>query len=267
MSESLKSKLYEIIFGTDTPLGKTYDVFLIIGILLSSILIMLESIASIQLKYGSIINIFEWIFVVLFTLEYFLRLYIVKRKKRYAFSFFGIIDLLSVLPAYIGFLIPSARYLMLIRVFRLLRLFRVFKMVRYVEESGTLMRALRASKPKISVFLLTIMFIVVFTGSLMYIIEGPQNGFDNIPESMYWAIVTVSTVGYGDISPQTNLGKIVSSLLMIVAYGIIAVPTGIITSEIHSATKKSAKMATCPHCFSEDHSIDAMFCNKCGGKL
>lgn len=267
MSDSLKSKLYQIIFETDTPAGKTYDVFLIIAIASSSILIMIESISSVQLKYGNVIDIFEWFFVILFTMEYFLRLYIVKRRKKYALSFFGMIDLFSILPAYIGFLIPSARYLMLIRVFRLLRLFRVFKMVRYVEESGTLMRALRASKPKISVFLLTIMFIVIFTGSLMYIIEGPENGFENIPESMYWAIVTVSTVGYGDISPQTSLGKIISSLLMIVAYGIIAVPTGIITSEIHTASKKSAKLATCPHCFSEDHSIDAIFCNKCGGKL
>lgn len=267
MSEALKSKLYQIIFEAETPAGKAYDVFLIIVIALSSLLIMLESIVAVQIRFSGVLNFFEWIFIILFSIEYLLRLYVVKSKKKYAFSFFGLIDLFSILPAYIGFLIPSARFLMLIRVFRLLRLFRVFKMVRYVEESGTILRALRASRPKIIVFLLTIMFIVIFSGTLMYIVEGPQNGFVNIPESMYWAIVTVSTVGYGDISPQTNLGKLISSLLMIVAYGIIAVPTGIITSEINTASRKPVKMATCPHCYSEDHSIDAVYCNKCGGRL
>lgn len=267
MSDSLKSKLYHMIFEAETPSGKAYDVCLIFAITLSSVLIMLESIASIQAQFGNILNIFEWIFIILFLLEYILRLYIVNNKRKYAFSFFGLIDLFSIIPGFVGFLLPTARYLMLIRIFRLLRLFRVFKMVRYVEESGTILRALRASKPKIIVFLLTILFIVIFTGSLMYIVEGPSNGFVNIPESMYWAIVTVSTVGYGDISPQTSFGKIISSLLMIVAYGIIAVPTGIITSEIHMATKKSVKMATCPRCFSEDHSIDANLCNKCEEKL
>jgi len=196
-----------------------------------------------------------------------LRIYIVKQRRQYIFSFFGLVDLFSIFPAYVSFLLPSARFLMVIRVFRLLRLFRIFKMMRYVEESGTLIRALRASRPKIIVFLFTIMFIVIITGSTMYVIEGPQYGFNNIPESMYWAIVTVTTVGYGDISPQTPAGKLISSLLMVVAYGIIAVPTGIITSELASASKKTVQLATCPHCFSEDHASDAIFCNKCGGRL
>lgn len=267
MSDTLKSKLYNIIFESDTPKGKAYDVFLIISIMVSSLLIMLESITSVQNQYGSLLYGLEWFFVLLFTAEYLLRLYIVKRRRHYAVSFFGLVDLLSILPAYVGFLLPSARFLMVIRVFRLLRLFRIFKMVRYVEESGTLIRALRASRPKITVFLFTIMFIVIVAGSLMYIVEGPQYGFDNIPESMYWAIVTVTTVGYGDISPQTAIGKVISSFLMVVAYGIIAVPTGIITSELSSASQKTVKLATCPHCFSEDHAADAMYCNKCGGRL
>ncbi|SCZ80105.1 ion transporter [Acidaminobacter hydrogenoformans] len=267
MREALKSKLYEIIFEAETPEGKAYDVFLIISIIISSLLIMLESVVSIQMTYGTLLFRLEWFFVILFTLEYFLRLYVVKRRRHYAVSFFGFVDLLSILPAYASIFLPTARFLMLIRVFRLLRLFRIFKMVRYVEESGTLIRALRASRPKITVFLLTIVFIVVLAGALMYIVEGPQYGFDNIPESMYWAIVTVTTVGYGDISPQTPIGKLISSLLMVIAYGIIAVPTGIITSELSAAEKKSVKLATCPHCFSEDHAVDAVYCNKCGGKL
>lgn len=267
MSESLKNKLYHIIFEAETPEGKAYDVILILSILLSSLLIMLESVESFQRDYGTLLYRLEWFFVLLFTLEYLLRLYIVKRRRHYAFSFFGLVDLFSILPAYVSLLLPAARFLMVIRVFRLLRLFRVFKMVRYVEESGTLIRALRASRPKIIVFLFTILFIVIIAGALMYIVEGPQNGFSNIPESMYWAIVTVSTVGYGDISPQTPAGKLISSLLMIVAYGIIAVPTGIITSEISTASRRPVKMATCPHCFSEDHAADAVYCNKCGGRL
>jgi voltage-gated potassium channel len=267
LHESLKSQLYHIIFESDTPKGKAYDVLLIISIIVSSILIMMESVVSLQLKYGALLYVMEWFFVILFTLEYILRIYIVKRKRKYITSFFGLVDLMSILPAYVSLLLPAARFLMIIRVLRLLRLFRVLKMVRYVEESGTLIQALRASKPKITVFMFTILFIVTIVGAMMYIIEGPENGFDNIPESMYWAVVTVTTVGYGDISPQTSFGKLISSLLMIVAYGIIAVPTGIITHELSIASRKSVKMATCPHCFSEDHAVDAVYCNKCGGAL
>lgn len=267
MSESMKNKLYHIIFEAETPSGRAYDIMLIVSIAVSSLLIMIESIESVRIQYGGILAFFEWIFVFLFSIEYILRLYIVKRKKEYATSFFGLIDLFAILPAFIGLLLPSARYLMVIRVFRLLRLFRIFKMVRYVEESGTLMRALKASKPKITVFLFTVMFIVIISGSLMYIVEGPENGFVHIPESIYWAIVTISTVGYGDISPQTTLGKFISGVLMIIAYGIIAVPTGIITSEITLASKNPSKMATCSNCFSEDHAADAEYCYKCGEKL
>ena len=267
MSDALKNRLYQIIFKTETKEGRAYDIFLILSITLSTLLIIFESVDGLFYPYRNVFSFFEWFFVIIFSIEYILRLYVVKDSKGYAFSFYGLVDLFSILPAYISFFIPAARFLMVIRVFRLLRLFRVFKMMRYVEESGTLIRALRASRPKITVFLFTIIFIVIFTGALMYIVEGPQNGFNNIPESIYWAIVTVSTVGYGDISPQTPLGKLISSVLMIVAYGIIAVPTGIITSEMNNASKKAVKLATCPNCFSEDHSADAIYCNKCGNLL
>lgn len=267
MSEKLKKCLYHIVFEAETAEGKAYDVLLILSITISSLFIILESVQSIRLAYGDYLHVLEWVFSIVFTLDYFLRIYITKKPKAYIFSFFGLIDLFSTLPAYLSLLLPTARYLMVLRVLRLLRLFRIFKMVRYMQEAGLLLRALRASRHKITVFLFTIVFIVIITGAFMYAIEGPQNGFDNIPESIYWAIVTVSTVGYGDISPQTPLGKILSSILMIVAYGIIAVPTGIITSEIHSVTKKRVKFATCSNCFSEDHAIDAEYCNKCGTKL
>lgn len=263
----IKDKLHGIIFESNTPAGKTFDVILIIMILSNSILIIAESVDSIRNAYGTLISILGWFFIVAFTIEFILRILIVKKKKSYIFSFFGIIDLLAIIPAYIGFFLPQIRFLTVIRSFRLLRLFSILKMGRYVNESGQLMRALKASRPKITVFLFAIFFIVVIVGSLMYVIEGPQYGFDNIPESMYWAIVTVSTVGYGDISPQTPIGKFISSILMIIAYGIIAVPTGIISHELANTPKNPNDSILCKYCGTKAYSESDKFCSKCGKSL
>ncbi|TYQ16696.1 UNVERIFIED_CONTAM: voltage-gated potassium channel [Acetivibrio alkalicellulosi] len=262
--KKFKDKLHDIIFETNTPAGKLFDILLIVTILGNSILIILESVDVIKNSYGIVLNLFGWIFLVIFSIEYILRIFVVKNKLAYVFSFFGLIDLFAVLPVYFGILFPQLRFLVIIRVFRLLRLFSIFKMGRYIEESSHLIRALKSSKPKILVFLFTILFIIIIVGSMMYIIEGPENGFTNIPESMYWAIVTISTVGYGDISPQTSVGKLLSSLLMITAYGIIAVPTGIISHELAITSKNDEIAKTCPDCQTRPHSKDDVYCSKCG---
>lgn len=262
-----KDQLYIIIFESDTPNGKAFDIGLIICILCSSLLVMAFSIEILRERYGTIMFFLEWLFIGIFTLEYILRIICARKRLRYITSFFGIVDLLAILPVFISFFIPAANYLVIVRIFRLLRLFRVLKMVRYVEESGILLKALIASKPKIIVFLITIFSIITIVGSLMYVIEGPENGFTSIPESMYWAIVTVSTVGYGDISPQTGIGKLLASLLMIVAYGILAVPTGIISYELAQGAKHSSAKKVCPNCNTKGHGPDAEFCRKCGVRL
>lgn len=263
----LKEKLYSIIFEADTQAGKAFDMMLIVIILCNSFLIIAESMEDIRNSYGMWITVLGWFFVGIFTLEYLLRIYIVKNKVAYLLSFFGIIDLLAIIPAYFAVFLPSMRFLVVIRIFRLLRLFSILKMGRYVDESGHLLRALKASRAKITVFLCTILFIVIIVGSMMYIVEGPENGFESIPESMYWAIVTISTVGYGDISPQTSLGKLLSSLLMITAYGILAVPTGIISHELANTSTRGERTKICPQCKAEAHSREDKFCWKCGGSL
>jgi voltage-gated potassium channel len=267
INQKIIDKLYKIIFGTDTPAGKAFDIILIISIICNSILIIAESVDVIRNPYGLWIEALGWIFIVIFTLEYILRILIVNRKRAYIFSFFGIIDLLAILPAFLGLLLPQIRFLTVIRTFRLLRLFSILKMGRYLDESNHLLRALKASRAKITVFLFTILFVIVIVGSMMYVIEGPQHGFGSIPESMYWAIVTVSTVGYGDISPQTVIGKLVASLLMIIGYGIIAVPTGIISHELTNTSKKREKGKICPSCHAEAYTEGDQFCSKCGTSL
>lgn len=267
MDDKIKDKLYTIIFGTDTPAGRTFDIVLIITILCNSILTIAESVDTIRNSYEPLIAALGWLFVVIFTIEYIVRILVVKRKSAYVVSFFGIIDLLAILPIYFSFFIPSVRFLGVIRIFRLIRLFSILKMGRYIIESSHLLRALRASIAKITVFVATMIFIVVIIGTVMYIIEGPENGFNNIPESMYWAIVTISTVGYGDISPQTSMGKLFSSLLMISAYGVLAVPTGIISHELANTYKTTDELKTCPHCYSKYYSKDDHFCSKCGTSL
>ncbi|WP_041720663.1 ion transporter [Alkaliphilus metalliredigens] len=263
----MKEKLHTIIFGTDTPAGKAFDVMLIIAIIGNSLLVIAESVDSIRNAYGLLITALTGFFLIIFTIEYILRLLIVERQKDYVLSFFGIIDLLAILPIYFSFFLPQVRFLVVIRTFRLLRLFSILKMGRYIDESSQLLRALKASKAKISVFLFTMLFIIMLVGSMMYIIEGPENGFVNIPESMYWAVVTVSTVGYGDISPQTPVGKLLSSLLMIVGYGILAVPTGIISHELANTPKGVVKTKICQKCNTEANSQADRFCSNCGSSF
>lgn len=294
MNQSLppwKKTISRIIYETDTPAGYAFDVMLIITILINSLLIIVESVESIRLIHGPTLLLIQYVFVAVFTVEYVLRIIVVEDRRRYLASFFGIIDLLAIVPFYVAFLFPVARLFPVLRTLRLLRLFSVFKMARYVDEAGTLMKALRASRPKITIFLATILFIIIIVGAVMYTVEGPENGFVNIPESMYWAVVTVSTVGYGDISPQTQLGKLIASFLMIVGYGIIAVPTGIITSEMThlSRTAKSTPPSEealalvlkeaigpppvekaarqCLHCGSLVPLADSLYCHRCGKPL
>ena len=266
-SNESKDKLYRIIFESDTPQGKLFDVILIVSILLSVIVVMLDSVKRINVSYGMLLYGIEWFFTILFTIEYILRLFCSKRPVGYALSFFGVVDLLAILPTYGSLLIPGSRYLIVIRILRVLRIFRILKLVQYVSEAGLLMRALYASRRKIIVFLFTVLTLVVIFGSLMYVIEGKENGFTSIPRSIYWAIVTLTTVGYGDISPKTNLGQTIAAFVMILGYAIIAVPTGIVTVELSRAKEIKDSNKLCPRCNRRDHEPDANFCKNCGEKL
>jgi len=260
-------KLHEIIFEADTTSGKWFDIILIISIILSVIAILLDSIMAINQKYGQQLFVIEWFFTILFTIEYILRLTCVRRPIRYTTSFFGVIDLLAILPTYISLILPGGQYLIVIRILRVLRIFRVLKLVKYLSEARILMHALRESRRKVTVFLFTVFTLVVIFGSLMYLIEGGTNGFTSIPRSIYWAIVTLTTVGYGDISPQTVLGQMIASAVMIFGYAIIAVPTGIVTVELSKAQTKKVSTQACPDCSAEGHDPDAKFCKICGEKL
>lgn len=261
-----RNTLYTIIFEADTPAGKFFDEVLILTILFSVIVVMLDSVSSITVLHGGLFHSLEWVFTILFTVEYLLRMSCVGRPIRYTTSFFGIIDLLAILPTYLSLFLPGSQYLLVIRSLRLLRVFRVLKLAYYIGEADLLMRALRASRRKITLFLFTVLNLVVILGSLMYVIEGAESGFTSIPRSIYWAIITLTTVGYGDIVPQTNLGQALASLVMITGYSIIAVPTGIVTSEITYASKHS-KGKVCQNCSFEGHDIDAKFCKRCGARL
>ncbi|ELR68160.1 Potassium voltage-gated channel subfamily KQT [Fulvivirga imtechensis AK7] len=263
-----KDILHEIIFEADTPGGKVFDVILLIAIILSVVAVMLESVAKIKLEYGHVLYIAEWVFTILFTIEYVTRLLIVTRPFKYAISFLGIIDLLSVIPTYLSLIFVGAQSLLVIRSIRLLRVFRVFKLARFLGEASQLMSALKASRPKIIVFIGAVFTMVVILGTLMYLIEGGENGFTSIPKSIYWAVVTLTTVGYGDIAPQTVLGQGLATLIMILGYGIIAVPTGIVSAEM-TRQKPYSPVSTqaCPHCGAEGHDSDAAYCKKCGGHL
>ena len=265
-NQTLKDKLYEIIFESDTPAGKRFDVLLIISILLSVIIVLLDSVQFYNNKYGDILYMMEWIFTILFTIEYFLRIYCIKRPFLYTKSFFGIIDLLSILPTYISIILPASRYLSVIRILRVLRIFRILKLILYIGEANLLLDALISSRRKITVFLFFIFTMVTIIGSIMYLIEGEANGFTSIPLSIYWAIVTITTVGYGDISPQTELGRLFASFAMILGYATIAVPTGIISAE-YSTMKQKFNNTVCPDCANEDHEDDAEFCKTCGSML
>lgn len=272
---TLRHRLYGVIFEHDTPAGRAFDLALILTILLSVVAVMLDSVAWISQRYGSWLVTLEWIFTALFTIEYCLRLYSAPRPLRYAFSFFGLIDFLAILPSYLSLLFPGSRFLLTIRVVRVLRIFRVLKLVQFVGEANVLSQALRRSRHKIAVFLLAVLSAVVVVGSLMYLIEGPRAGFTSIPTSIYWAIVTLTTVGYGDIAPQTALGQSLAALLMITGYGIIAVPTGIVTVELGRASAgaatgtatTAASQRLCPACGKGGHDADAAHCKHCGAPL
>jgi voltage-gated potassium channel len=266
-ARSWRANANRIIFEADTPAGKAFDVLLIAAILLSISTVMLESIDAVQQRYGAELRTAEWGFTVLFTVEYALRLVCAARPTRYARSFFGIVDLLSIVPTYASVLIPGAQALLVIRTLRILRVFRVLKLANYIRESETLLRALYASRRKISVFLFTVFTLVVVFGSLMYVVEGPESGFTSIPRGIYWAIVTLTTVGYGDIAPQTNLGQTIAAMIMILGYGIIAVPTGIITAELAFAGGRIVSKNRCPACSAGGHDADAAHCKMCGASL
>lgn len=261
----LRHKLHTLIFEADTRTGKIFDIILIIAIMLSVIVVMLDSIAEYKAEYGDLFLALEWFFTILFSIEYLLRLDSVAKPSKYAKSFYGVIDLLAVLPTYFSLILPGSQYLLVIRILRVLRIFRILKFVQFVAEAQLLGKALRASRKKITVFLFVVFTVVVIFGSLMYLIEGEENGFESIPHSIYWAIVTLTTVGYGDISPHTALGRTLASFIMILGYGIIAVPTGIVTAEL--ATVKRESTQACPSCSHEGHDDDAEFCKFCGEKL
>jgi voltage-gated potassium channel len=269
MIKNVKNRLYEIVFEADTPTGKYFDLFLFLAILISVFVVMLESIERIRDNYAITLRTIEWGFTLLFTAEYIVRIWIVTYKTKYIFSFYGIIDLLAILPTYLGIILPGTSHsLAIIRSMRLLRVFRILKLPRYVNESQKLMRALISSKQKIGVFFFFVIILVVILGTIMYLVEDKESGFTSIPQSIYWAVVTLTTVGYGDIAPATDLGRFIASLVMIIGYAIIAIPTGIITTEIYRhRDKKEITTIVCPNCLKEGHDNDASHCKYCGEEI
>lgn len=268
-ADGRRARLHQIVFEADTPAGRAFDLALIGAILVSVVLVSMETVGGLPPAAYRWMRAGEWALTLLFTVEYALRLYAVRRPLRYARSFFGIVDLLAILPTYVSLLVPGGQYLLTVRVLRLLRIFRILKLTHFLTEAHGLGRALRQSARKISVFLLTVATIVVIVGSLMFLIERPSRGFTSIPASMYWAIVTLTTVGYGDIAPQSNLGRALASLLMLLGYGIIAIPTGIVTVELANVAREEANATTqaCPACMLQGHAPDALFCRRCGERL
>lgn len=264
---SLRHRLHDTIFQHDDPAERAFDVVLIVAILLSVAVVMLDSVASIAARYGTLLYVAEWFFTILFTVEYLLRLWTARRPLAYARSFYGVVDLLSVLPTWLSIFFPPGRFLVAFRVLRVLRVFRILKLAEYVEQGAVLAAALRASRYKITVFVSTVLTVTIVVGSLMYLIEGSASGFTSIPQSVYWAIVTLTTVGYGDVAPASPLGKALAATLMIMGYGIIAVPTGIVTLELDRASRASDTKRVCPGCGVARHDADATFCKHCGTQL
>ncbi len=271
-----RTKLHEIIYEADTPAGKLFDVLLLIVILASIVFVMLESVKSIDNKYHDLLNMAEWIVTILFSLEYIARIVSVKKPLKYILSFYGIIDLLSTIPKYLSLVFVGTHALVALRALRLLRVFRILKLARYLGASNNLVSALKASKAKISVFLFAVLIVAIILGTIMYMVEGEENGFTNIPKSVYWCIVTLTTVGFGDIAPQTPLGQFIASLVMILGYGIIAVPTGIVSAEYTNQKNLKDKplelphnlnTESCPNCSADNHRTGAEYCYHCGHKL
>ena len=264
---TVKEKLYTVIFGTDTPAGRYFDLFLIAAILCSVVAVLLDSMASFQNRFAGQLYLVEWGFTLLFTLEYITRIYCSPNPRAYATSFYGIVDFVAILPTYISLLFPPASLLLVIRLLRVLRIFRVLKLIQYSGEANVLLRSMAMSRRKIFVFLFSVLILVTIFGSLMYIIEGPEYGFTSIPRSIYWAIVTVTTVGYGDITPHTILGQVVAALAMLTGYAIIAVPTGIISAELITEMQRERRRIRCNNCEKSDHDVDANYCRYCGTEL
>lgn len=262
-----RARGHEVIFEADTRAGRAFDVGLILAIGLSVLVVVLESVEDVRARHGTLLRAAEWGFTALFTVEYGLRLFCVARPARYARSFFGLVDLLAILPSYLSVLLPGAQAMTVIRALRILRVFRVLKLGAYVRESEALLQALSASRRKIEVFLFAVVSLVVIFGSLMYLVEGPENGFDSIPRGIYWAVVTLTTVGYGDISPGTPTGQAVAAVIMILGYGILAVPTGIVSAELVRGAHGPVSARACPACGASGHDHDASHCKHCGHAL
>lgn len=261
---NFRKKAFDVLFEADTPLGKHFNITLLIVILLSVLIVVLESVQSIRNNNIQLLIALEWVFTVIFTLEYLFRIYVTDRPFRYIFSFYGIIDLLAILPAFLAIFFVGAHSLLIVRTFRLLRVFRILKISRYLKAAQNLSKALVASRAKVGVFLFAVLIVVVFLGAVMYLVEGEKNGFTSIPKSIYYTIVTLTTVGFGDITPQTTLGQVISSIVMILGYAIIAVPTGIISVEI---ARSAQNTQVCPGCLKSGHDDDAKYCYHCGEEL
>ncbi|AUM71172.1 ion transporter [Pseudomonas fluorescens] len=266
-SDNWRERLYVIIFQTDTVAGRRFDSTLLLIILASLVIVMLDSIDSVHKNYAALLAGIEWGFTFIFIVEYGLRLYCSPKPLRYAFSFYGLVDLLAIVPGILALYYSDAQYLLIIRIIRMLRIFRVLKLSPYLKQANYLMAALRGSKQKIIVFLVSVSTLVTVFGTLMYVIEGPEHGFTSIPKGIYWAIVTLTTVGFGDIVPKTPLGQVVSSLVMITGYSIIAVPTGIFTAELATAMRGDRLQHDCPVCSKNSHEHGAAFCSRCGNAL
>lgn len=263
----LKTTLYSIIFGTESKAGKLFDVALICVIVMSVLILMLDSVVSVAIRFGSLLFILEWMFTIVFTIEFIVRLYCCPNHWRYLRSFYGVIDLCSVLPSYLALFFPGANYILVVRLLRVLRVFRVLKLARYLSEANVLVRSMMLSRRKVSVFFLVILILAVIFGSIMYVVEGPENGFTSIPTSIYWTIVTITTVGYGDITPQTALGQVVAAAVMLTGYSILTVPTGILTAELAMEIQRAKGSVVCKQCSKSGHDVDAVYCKYCGSTM
>jgi len=267
-AHSLKEHMYVVIFESDTKMGLLFDRVLIYAILLSVLVVVLDSVAAISKQFHSELVTLEWMFTILFSIEYIARLYCAKYRWRYATSFYGVIDFLAVVPTYLALLFPELHALIDVRVLRLIRMFRIFKLTAYMSEYQHLAEALSASRRKILVFLSVVLMVVTVMGSVMYVVEGPSNGFTSIPIAVYWAITTMTTVGFGDITPHTDLGKLISSAMMLMGWGTLAVPTGIVTAEFaHRRNQMSIAKKSCDACYTDSHEITDQYCRHCGSRF
>ncbi|QSX31401.1 ion transporter [Shewanella cyperi] len=262
-----KRQLRIIIFGTDTPAGRWFDIGLIISIIVSVMLVLLDTVQSVNSRYGTLIHVLEWCFTLLFSLEYGLRLYCSANKRQYALSFYGLVDLLSILPSYLAILLPGTNLALVVRVLRLFRIFRVLKLLRYLSEGNLLLRAMMQSSRKVFIFFFSVSLIIMVLAAIMYLVEGPASGFSSIPKSIYWTIVTITTVGYGDITPKTPLGQAIAAFTMLLGYSIIAIPTGILTAEISQEMGHRRDLRRCDNCLKTGHEASAQYCNQCGSEL